>query len=564
MTAESDDIKKTDDEEKIVKPEAPNQEKTGAKDSSKVQSQSSTSSKPFMIYAIPKAGAPEESVSTEGMTYDQVLAKTSPKSSEKTPERVSRTLIDFVVPQSDKLDISPAPPAAADQLPNADPESAASIVHKSAASAAPESSASVLHRIANSQSINREKDSYVARPPEVPPPMRRKRGTPKTMLDILVSIGNQLTGAGHAPETAPDLAGDHEAVEPVEQQTSVQVQSNPEEQVTQSTEYYSNEAHYPAPDYSESSEPHTFYQGADGQLQGPEEARGERISRTLLDHSVLFDTVSKSAEKMILKAAEEQKEKLKEPLVPFFPVQADRISSPCPWKWEGDEVKERIKYCDMCKHQVYNFAGIERPEAEALVFKHENQVAKTLFKRADGKFMSSDCPVAVKQTRGMVLAVVMGLLLLVIVFASMLLAPQPPKQTVVNTENKSSEQPSPASTSRRRGVSSTTSGGRKTATDGVADHATSGLNGGSAVPTLPPPAAGTASQPLGSNGGYGPISPPTPAANDFQWNYSNDPQKNPAPITSPNVSPAPSKVDPAQAAELQRLKQQIIENSGSK
>ena len=186
MTAESDDIKKTDDEEKIVKPEAPNQEKTGAKDSSKVQSQSSTSLKPFMIYAIPKAGAPEESVSTEGMTYDQVLAKTSPKSSEKTPERVSRTLIDFVVPQSDKLDISPAPPAAADQLPNADPESAASIVHKSAASAAPESaasaapesSASVLHRIANSQSINREKDSYVARPPEEPPPMRRKRGTP--------------------------------------------------------------------------------------------------------------------------------------------------------------------------------------------------------------------------------------------------------------------------------------------------------------------------------------------------------------------------------------------------
>jgi hypothetical protein len=570
MTAESDDTKKTDDEEKIVKPEAPIQEKTGQKDNSKVQSQSSTNPKPFMIYAIPKAGAPEEAVSTEGMTYDQVLAKTSPKSSEKTPERVSRTLIDFVVPPSDKLDISAAPLAAADPLPNADVESASPVVHKStaspapesAASAAPESSASVLHRIANAQSINRGKDSYVARPPEVPPPMRRKRGTPKTMLDILVSIGNQLTGAGHAPETAPDLESDQESVEPVEQQTSVQVQSNPEEQVTESTEYYSNEAHYPAPDYSASSEPQTFYQGADGQLQGPEEARGERISRTLLDHSVLFDTVSKSAEKMILKAAEEQKEKLNEPFVPFFPVQADRISSPCPWKWEGDEVKERVKYCDMCKHQVYNFAGIEKPEAEALVFKHENQVPKTLFKRADGKFMSSDCPVAVKQTRGMVLAVVMGLFLLVIAFACMLLAPQPPKQTVVNTENKSLEQPTPASTSRRRGMSSTTSGKRRIATD--ADHATSGLNGGSAVPTLPPPAAGTASAPLGSNGGYGPISAPTPAANDFQWNYPNDAQKNPAPIASPNVSPAPSKVDRAQAAELQRLKQQIIDNSGSK
>jgi hypothetical protein len=82
-----------------------------------------------------------------------------------------------------------------------------------------------------------------------------------------------------------------------------------------------------------------------------------------------------------------------------------------------------------------------------------------------------------------------------------------------------------------------------------------------AASTASPPAAlppGTSSQPTASNGGYGPVTTPTPAPSDFQWKYTSDPEKNPAPVTSPNVTPAPAQIDPAQAAELQRLKQQII------
>ena len=70
----------------------------------------------------------------------------------------------------------------------------------------------------------------------------------------------------------------------------------------------------------------SFNGGADGVAADGEEHRGDHVSRTLLDHSVLFDTVSKSAEKQILKAVEEQKEKLNDPFVPLYPVEAGKTA----------------------------------------------------------------------------------------------------------------------------------------------------------------------------------------------------------------------------------------------
>ena len=599
MPSESDGTKRPENREKSAKSEDQSQSKPDAKDNSKLQSQSTTGSKPFMIYPIPKAGAHDETDHPPaGMTYDEVLAKNSPgitpdqkaspvestasaaaasaaaaaaaaasaspslvpadnpeisKSHETRSERVPRTLIDFEVPQTDKLDSSPAHTAASDvghavvsrahenAAPNTDQNSTPNAVSHALPTITPnidnESSAAALSRIAGSQAINHEKDSPAVRPPEVPPPMRRKRSAPKTMLDILVRVGNQLTGAGHAPEVPPE------------------VQANSEDAESKATAYYSNEAHYPAPDYSDLNEQQTFYQGADGQLAGPEEPRGERISRTLLDHSIMADIGSKSAEKMVLKAAEDLKEKRNEPFVPFIPVVEDRIASPCPWKWEGTEGKDRVKYCDKCQHQVYNFAGIERPEANALIFKRENVQAKTLFKRADGKFMTSDCPVAVKQTRSMVLAVVVGLGCMILVFAAMLLAPQQPKQQAVKQEDAPSEQPT--SSSAREGRGSSSNHGRSDSTTANTPTQTPPAGGNQ----IPPPVS--TYQPTGSNGGYGPLNAPTPATNDFQWNYPSDADKNAAPVSAPQAAPSAPRIGPDEAAELERLKQPIID-SGSK
>jgi hypothetical protein len=238
-----------------------------------------------------------------------------------------------------------------------------------------------------------------------------------------------------------------------------------------------------------------------------------------------------------------------------------------------------VRYCGNCKRQVYNFSGIERPEAEALIFKHENQVAKTLFKRADGKFMTTDCPLAVKQARSMVLAVVIGMFFVLICITGMLLVPHDPQaatssKSATSTSGSSSSSGSSSQSGsydpydstvrsrRSRSGSSTNSSSAGQNNQGVSPSNGISVSGqASQPPVTPAPPANSASAPIGANGGYGPIGAPASTVNDFQWQYGNDAQKNPAPVASPNVTPAPSQVTPAQAAELQRLKQQLIDSS---
>jgi hypothetical protein len=57
---------------------------------------------------------------------------------------------------------------------------------------------------------------------------------------------------------------------------------------------------------------------------------------------------------------------------------------------------------------VYNFAGLEQPEADELIFQRENRRNATLYKRADGNYMTVNCPVEVKRKRDMVYMSVIG------------------------------------------------------------------------------------------------------------------------------------------------------------
>ena len=295
--------------------------------------------------------------------------------------------------------------------------------------------------------------------------MKRKRGVARTMMDMFVNLGNSLTGGGQSPEppmvaeetdrahseqwphehaAASQVSHGHSSSPSREQQEQHQPQEQyqqqsheqhqpqdpqgeqrdqqqeqlyePQEQYQQQQDQYQADGqNYHAESQYNDENSHqdavadqqTFYSGSRGlSADDVVESRGDHIPRTLLDHSVLFDTVSRSAEKKILKAAEDQQERLHEPFVPFIPVQEDKLAGKCPWKWEGDESKDHVRYCGSCQHQVYNFHGMERPEADALVLKYENHDAKVLYKREDGKFMTSDCPMAAKSKNSMVLAVV--------------------------------------------------------------------------------------------------------------------------------------------------------------
>ncbi len=57
---------------------------------------------------------------------------------------------------------------------------------------------------------------------------------------------------------------------------------------------------------------------------------------------------------------------------------------------------------------------MDLPEAEELIFKREERRNAALFKRADGKFMTKDCPVAVKKKYGMIMMIAGGILVLAI------------------------------------------------------------------------------------------------------------------------------------------------------
>ncbi len=129
----------------------------------------------------------------------------------------------------------------------------------------------------------------------------------------------------------------------------------------------------------------------------PRQAPSERfVAKTMLDHSMLFQAVSKSNVKMEQKAAAEAIERAKNPVETIEPIVADRQVGKCQWSWPDPFYgKERYRACAVCQAGVYDFSGLEREQAEAIVFKRENSKKPKFYARSDGKFMIRDCPKAV-------------------------------------------------------------------------------------------------------------------------------------------------------------------------
>lgn len=186
----------------------------------------------------------------------------------------------------------------------------------------------------------------------------------------------------------------------------------------------------------------------------PKPKRQHFVAKTMLDHSILWDTVSKFEAKMEERVAEQLLERAHEPVKPFIAIECKKKATPCAFVWDATDSKERFRYCDLCRTPVYNFAGLEQPEADELIFQRENRRNATLYKRADGNYMTVNCPVEVKRKRDMVYMSIGGVLLFVASIAFMILMPRPPKpepkavvedsRTVgVNTSAPSTRAPNP-------------------------------------------------------------------------------------------------------------------------
>jgi hypothetical protein len=92
-----------------------------------------------------------------------------------------------------------------------------------------------------------------------------------------------------------------------------------------------------------------------------------------------------------------------------------RVASPCTADWDKMVGDDRVRYCDQCKLNVYNFSAMSSSEIEQLLLKSTGRVCGRLYQRSDGTILTKDCPVGfrakvrdVSRVAGAVLAAMMG------------------------------------------------------------------------------------------------------------------------------------------------------------
>ncbi len=156
------------------------------------------------------------------------------------------------------------------------------------------------------------------------------------------------------------------------------------------------------------------------------------VAKTMIDHSILSEQVMRSHEKEKVKAAYIAQERANEPANEIQTVDSNKMAAPCAWSWDGPGgSKGRVRACERCQTQVYDFSGMDMPDAEALIFKQESKRKFALYKRADGKFMTTDCPVQMQRKRNLILLCVVGALVMISAVALMIaMPPQPPPAAV--------------------------------------------------------------------------------------------------------------------------------------
>jgi hypothetical protein len=74
-----------------------------------------------------------------------------------------------------------------------------------------------------------------------------------------------------------------------------------------------------------------------------------------------------------------------------------RIASPCPADWEKMAGNERVRHCQACNLDVYNFSTwTEREIRSLLAGKKEDRLCARLYQRRDGTVLTQNCPVGVR------------------------------------------------------------------------------------------------------------------------------------------------------------------------
>jgi hypothetical protein len=85
------------------------------------------------------------------------------------------------------------------------------------------------------------------------------------------------------------------------------------------------------------------------------------------------------------------------------------VASPCPAAWEKMQGTDKVRHCAQCQKNVYHLSGMTRPEAENVIREQEGNLCIRFYRRADGKIMTTDCPVGLRTLRRQAARLVAGI-----------------------------------------------------------------------------------------------------------------------------------------------------------
>lgn len=135
------------------------------------------------------------------------------------------------------------------------------------------------------------------------------------------------------------------------------------------------------------------------------------IARTKLDLDACRDVAISTAEEQVKKYQEIIESQPVVPAKEFKPIDKYQAASPCSSSWEKMSGTGCMRFCEKCQCILYDFSNLELEQAEQIILQREEPGKFVLYKRADGKFLTRDCPVGAAGKRLRLVAyMVLGLL----------------------------------------------------------------------------------------------------------------------------------------------------------
>lgn len=80
-------------------------------------------------------------------------------------------------------------------------------------------------------------------------------------------------------------------------------------------------------------------------------------------------------------------------------LQQITIASPCEERWDAMHGDDRVRHCERCDLNVYNFAEMTGEEVTDLLASTHGRLCGRIFRRHDGTILLRDCPIGMAALR---------------------------------------------------------------------------------------------------------------------------------------------------------------------